>query len=88
LTPEQIRDAAELEAVRYIYPAGPVPPAPGDPGEVAEVLAPGTPPSDFEPGDRAVPWNLQAVGADRAWGRLGVAGAGVTVAVLDVGVDY
>lgn len=33
-----------------------------------------------------VPWNLKAVGADRAWADHGVTGSGVLVAVLDDGV--
>ena len=33
-----------------------------------------------------VPWNLQSVGADKAWEQHGVSGAGVVVAVLDDGM--
>lgn len=40
----------------------------------------------FDASELEVPWNLEAVGADRAWKDHGVTGAGVIVAVLDDGL--
>ncbi len=40
----------------------------------------------FDASELEVPWNLKAVGADRAWKEHGVTGAGVVVAVLDDGL--
>ncbi len=39
-------------------------------------------------GPPAALWNIRAVHADDVWRRLGIDGAGVTVAVVDTGVDY
>jgi subtilisin family serine protease len=47
------------------------------------------PAQEHEPTDFTIPgteWGVQAIGADRAWGR-GYTGAGVTVGVVDTGLD-
>ncbi|MFQ5459539.1 MAG: S8 family serine peptidase, partial [Anaerolineae bacterium] len=40
------------------------------------------------PAEAPSPWNLEAIHAPDVWRRLGFDGAGVTVAILDTGVDY
>jgi uncharacterized repeat protein (TIGR01451 family) len=47
-----------------------------------------TAPAAGPPGGTEPQWNIRAVQADDVWGRLGITGAGVTVAVVDTGVDY
>ncbi len=87
LSPEAIERAAELEQVKYIYHAGAPPRAVGDAGSVSEVLTASNRPS-FSSAGKTIPWNLEAIGADRAWNELGVTGAGAVVAVLDNGANY
>ncbi len=36
----------------------------------------------------ALPWNVSHIGADRVWNTLAISGTGVTVAVMDTGVDW
>lgn len=44
------------------------------------------PDEPFNPEAMEIPWNLKAVGVDRAWAQHGVTGKGVVVAVLDDGM--
>jgi len=36
----------------------------------------------------ALPWNVSHVGAERVWNTLAISGTGVTVAIMDTGVDW
>lgn len=55
------------------------PPLPA-PGSAAAALPPGA--------DAAPLWNVRMVRADAVWQRLGLDGSGVTVGIIDTGVDY
>ncbi|NNF11748.1 MAG: S8 family serine peptidase [Gemmatimonadetes bacterium] len=86
LTPEEIRSAAALDVVRYIYgmPAAPV--SYLRPGAVGSVVSP-RPSSPFTPSGKRVPWNLEEIGAPAAWAE-GATGEGVVVAMIDNGTNY
>ena len=79
-------DAAVLRAlaarpeVLYVGPDPEVEPAPWRPGPVAAA-----PRAASEPSGAA--WGVRMVGAPQVW-QLGIDGHGITVAVLDSGVDY
>src|SRR5689334_20532483 len=81
LSPNEVRRAAALDAVRFIYPSSePIPP-PESPSRVSKVLAPG-PRAPFVPTGKRIGWNVERIGAARVWRELGITGEGVTVAVL------
>ncbi len=86
LSPDDIRKAAALETVKYVYPGQP-PPAAGDAGAVSEVLKP-VERKAFTAEGRKVPWNLEKIGALRAWNELKTTGEGIVIAMLDAGVNY
>jgi subtilisin family serine protease len=86
LTPAQVEAARELPQVKWIYPAGPVPRA-GNEGTVAEVLKPARR-APFSAKGKKIAWNVEALGAPRAWRERKVTGEGVVVAMLDAGVNY
>jgi uncharacterized repeat protein (TIGR01451 family) len=49
--------------------------------------------SSFEPAalsteSNALAWNVSRIGADRAWNTLAISGTGVTVGIMDTGVDW
>lgn len=61
----------------------------GDPGPVtpepASIASPNDPASaEFFPRQ----WNMRAIGADQAWAAGKLGDAGVTIAILDTGIDY
>lgn len=66
----------------------------GPPRAAAPADPAGEPPPDAAgelPADPATPaalWNIQMIHADAVWQRLGIDGSGVTVAIVDTGVDY
>ncbi len=84
--PDQIRALAELSSVKYVYAAGQLPATPDEQG-VAVVLEAESRPA-FSLDGKAVPWNVEKIGARRVWEELGVAGEGSLVAMLDLGVNY
>ena len=86
LAPEKIREAAGLESVKYVYPAGAIPPA-GDAGQVAEVIKPAER-KPFSTEGKKVPWNVEMVNASRVWEKYKVTGEGAVVAMFDDGVNY
>jgi subtilisin family serine protease len=86
LTPEAIRRAAKSKNVKYIYPAGPIPMGRRR-GRVSEVL-PKVKRKAFSTKGKKIPWNLKAVGADKVWSELKIAGRGAVVAMFDSGVNY
>jgi len=87
LTGEEIRRASDLELVRYIYL---MPRSAADydaPGLVETVIQP-QPRGPFSAEGLRIPWNLDAIEADRVWDELGVTGDGVVVAMIDNGTNY
>ena len=87
LTPDEVRKAASLETVRFVYPSTETIPVAESPSRVSAVLAP-KPRMPFDATGKRVGWNLERIGAPRVWRELGVTGEGVTVAVLDNGLNY
>ncbi len=85
-SPDEIRRLSELSSVRYVYEAGQLPP-PADGQGVAFVLDPEPRPA-FTLEGKAVPWNVEKIGARRVWDELGITGEGSVVAMLDIGVNY
>ncbi len=49
---------------------------------------PTTADSDSLPGETDAEWNIERIRADLAWSVLGLDGTGVTVAIMDTGVDW
>ncbi len=45
-------------------------------------------PADLRAQSEPLPWNVLRIGADRAWHTLAISGTGVTVAIMDTGVDW
>ena len=87
LTPDEVRRAIALDAVRYVYPSAETIATPESPSRVSNVLTPGRR-APFDPTGKRIGWNVERIGATRVWRELGVTGEGVTVAVLDQGVNY
>jgi hypothetical protein len=87
LSPDEIRRAAALDAVRFIYPSQETITPQESPSRVSVVLVPEAR-TPFDATGKRVGWNVERIGAPRAWRELGITGDGVTVAVLDVGVNY
>ncbi len=87
LSPENIRKAAALEEVKYVYHAQQLPPEPGDAGKVTTVLAPSLRPA-FSTRGKRINWDLNKIGAAKVWKKLKITGDGVVIAMLDGGVDY
>jgi subtilisin family serine protease len=87
LTPAQIERVAALDEVLYVYHAGALTTAASDPSGVGEVL-PEAPRPPFSPSGKIVAWNLEKLRATKVWRRLGNAGEGAVVALLDGGTEY
>ncbi|MBC7894306.1 MAG: S8 family serine peptidase [Cytophagaceae bacterium] len=89
LTPDEVRRAATLGDVGYIYrSAEELPSRPDSAGvEIALPRASSTGAS-FALGSKRVPWNVRMLRAPEAWSDLRVTGHGVRVAVLDFGTNY
>jgi len=86
LTPQLIRRAAGLDAVRYVY-IGARNAAAARPGNVRTVLKQEER-KPFSVKEKKVPWNLEMIGAARVWKELGITGEGAVVAMLDTGANY
>ena len=87
LTREQIRRAAELDAVKYIYADRQTPLTRSSGGTVAHVIRPAAS-GPFSPSKKTIPWNVKEIHADRVWSELKVTGEGATVAMFDSGANY
>jgi serine protease AprX len=87
LSPDEVRRLAMLDVVRFIYPSRETIATAESPSRVSVVLAP-KPRPRFDPTGKRIGWNVERIGAPRVWRELGITGEGVTVAVLDVGVNY
>jgi serine protease AprX len=87
LTAAEVRTAAALDAVAFVYPAP-------DRARQGGANA-GPPPNEptvarrpFTTTGKRIPWNIEKLGAPRVWTELGVTGEGVVVASFDAGVNY
>jgi serine protease AprX len=87
LTPDEIKRAAALDDVRFVYPSVETIPTAESPSTVSDVL-PVRQRAAFDPSGKRIGWNVERIGATRVWRELGITGQGVTVAVLDGGVNY
>jgi subtilisin family serine protease len=85
LTPAQLRLAATLPDVRFIYAGGEPQPVPSRTTQV--VLLPDAPRPPFTSDGKTVAWNVRHLRAPAAWA-LGATGDGAVVAVLDNGAAY
>lgn len=86
LSADEIRRAATLDQVIYIYHAQEVPIAPSPAGTVSEVIT--TERVPFSLRGKKVPWNLRQIKADKVWRKLKVTGDGTIIALLDNGLNY
>ncbi len=80
-TPDVVRQLAGRPDVRWVSLDGT---ATVDVTRAGPIVTEGGPGSSAE----APLWNILRVGADRVWHQLGYDGSGVTVAIIDSGVDY
>src|SRR5690349_20424686 len=87
LTPEEIKRAAGLDAVRFVYPSVETIGTPESPSKVSKVIDVRQRPP-FAASGKRIGWNVERIGAARVWRELGITGEGVTVAILDGGVNY
>jgi subtilisin family serine protease len=87
LTPDEIRRAAALRDVEFIYPSIEPIPEPEQSGNIALLSAAAARPPFVAEGKR-VAWNVERLGAPRVWQELGERGEGALVAVIDNGANY
>lgn len=85
LTPAEVRTAAALPEVRYIYLGGEAQPAQSRTTPV--VLLPEVARPAFSADGKQVAWNVRHLRAPEAWAQ-GATGDGAVVAVLDNGASY
>lgn len=86
LSPDEIRRAAGIGEVRYIYD-GQALPEELPTGAVSLLLDP-VERTPFTTLGKTVPWNLRDIGAERCWTEAGITGEGTLVAMLDSGANY
>ncbi|HKS07254.1 MAG TPA: S8 family serine peptidase [Gemmatimonadaceae bacterium] len=87
LSVAEVRAAAELDAVAFIYPGPDRVPAP----RARDTAAPNEKPvsrKPFSTDGKRIPWNIDKLGGPRVWKELGVTGDGIVVASFDAGVNY
>lgn len=87
LTPDEIRRAASLRDVEFIYQSVESIPEPEKAGNVALLSTIAARPPFTTEGKR-VAWNVERLGAPRVWHELGQRGEGAVVAVIDNGANY
>lgn len=87
LSPDEIRRIEKLEPVRFVYPSAESIPVAESPSRVSLVLKP-TVRTRFDATGKRIAWNVERLDAPRVWRELGIAGEGVVIAVLDIGVNY
>jgi subtilisin family serine protease len=87
LTPDEVRRAASLPDVEFIYPSieqfaeqEPV-------GKLSLVL-PRESRRPFTTSGKRIGWNVERLGAPRVWSELGTRGEGAVVGILDGGANY
>ena len=87
LTPDEIKRAAALDDVRFVYPSVETIATAESPSTVSKLVDVRQRPK-FDPTGKRIGWNIERIGAPRVWRELGITGEGVTVAILDGGVNY
>lgn len=87
LTPAEIRRAASLPDVEYIYPSFERIPDAEKIGRLSEVLPP-VPRKPFTIEGKRVGWNVEKLNAPRVWSEFGDRGERTIVAVVDGGANY
>jgi subtilisin family serine protease len=87
LTPAEIRRAAELSEVEFVYPFSEPPLVPQAVDRHTLVLPP-IAPRAFSAAGKKIGWNVEKIGAPRVWNELGVTGEGTITAILDFGTNY
>ena len=87
LTPDEIKRAAGLDDVLFVYPSVETITATESPSKVSKLVDVRQRPK-FDPTGKRIGWNVERIGAARVWRELGITGEGVTVAILDGGVNY
>ena len=87
LTPDEIKRAAALDAVRFVYPSVETIGTAESPSRVSKLVDVRQRPP-FDPTGKRIGWNVERIGAPRVWRELGITGDGVTVAILDGGINY
>ncbi len=86
LTPDQIRLAASLDEVGFIFVDWPVRKR-LEPNRVEEILSPREE-TRFAPDDKVIPWDLYELGIPEVWLEFAVSGEGVVVAMAGQGANY
>lgn len=87
LSPAEVRAAAALDRVAFIYPAPErIRPPAATPVRIPIVEPVARPLFTME--GKRIPWNVDKLGAPRVWRELGVTGDGVVIASFDAGVNY
>lgn len=87
LSPADVRKAADLTNVAFIYPSNDQVRSPArNPAPIPLIRA--VPRGPFTTDGKRIPWNIEMLGAPRVWRELGVTGEGVVIASLDAGVNY
>jgi serine protease AprX len=87
LTPAEVRAAAALDAVAFIYPATERMRAPAA-APTAIHIEPVVAQPPFTTDGKRIPWNIEMLGAPRVWREFGITGSGVVIASFDAGVNY
>lgn len=86
LTPEQIRLAASLDEVSFIFFDWPAKKR-LEPNRVEEILLPFEE-RPFDAGDKVIPWDLYELRIPEVWQEFSVTGQGVVVAMAGQGANY
>ena len=87
LTPAEIRRAATLPDVEYIYPSFEQIPDAEKVGRLSEVLPPAHR-KPFATEGKRIGWNVERLNAVKVWSEFGDRGEGTIVAVVDNGANY
>jgi subtilisin family serine protease len=87
LTPEEIKRAASLPHVEFIYPSIEQFAEQEKVGKLSLVL-PRQARKPFSTAGKRIAWNVERLGAPRVWSELGDRGEGSVVGILDGGANY
>jgi serine protease AprX len=87
LTPDEIRQAAAMSDVAFIYPSREQLRVP-DAAPAAIAVAPVVKREKFTTKGKQIGWNVERLGAPRVWRELDVTGEGVLVTSIDFGANY
>ncbi|MBF0275995.1 MAG: S8 family serine peptidase, partial [Nitrospinae bacterium] len=87
LTAEEIDKIATNKSVKYIYGDRHKPQSKKSNEGVSYILK-RQEVKEFSTEGKTIPWNIKAVKAHKVWSELNILGKGVTIAMLDTGVNY